>query len=102
MTNAGVDFSLCPADSNAIEQLILARNRYQHAEDITSNTISHKAQELATFTSPIFVNPQDRALTNNWFGQPRVYAGKQQVDTISQEIVGFCEWLEQEYRRIYK
>ncbi|MXR67074.1 hypothetical protein GNT65_00005 [Shewanella sp. JBTF-M18] len=101
MKNEGVDFSACPADLNAIEQLVLARNRTQHAEDITSNTISHRALELAKFPSPLFVDPQDQALSYNWFGQPRVYAGKHQIETISQEILDFCDWLEHEYRRIY-
>lgn len=101
MVNEGVEFPNCPADLNAIEQLVLARNRTQHAEDITSNTVCHRLQELKKFTSPLFVDPQDQALKRNWFGQPRVYAGKHQVETISKEILTFCEWLEKEYLRIY-
>ncbi|EOW9375184.1 hypothetical protein ACOBWO_003518, partial [Vibrio cholerae] len=101
MQDAGVDFSNCPADLEAIEQLVLARNRTQHVEDITSNTVSHMAKELARFPSPLFVDSEDLALKANWFGQPKVYAGKHQITTISQEIVDFCEWLFFEYERIY-
>ena len=101
MQSEGVEFSNCSADLEAIEQLVLARNRTQHAEDITSNNISHRTQELAKFQSPLFVDPQDLALKANWFGQPRVYAGDHQINAISQEIVKFGEWLYLEYHRIY-
>ncbi|MGL6277444.1 hypothetical protein ACSZME_19055 [Aeromonas dhakensis] len=94
MQAEGVDFSSCPANLNAIEQLVLARNRTQHAEDITSNSVTHLSKELSKFPSPLFVDPQDSALKNNWFGQPRVYVGAVQVNTIADELEKFSGWLE--------
>jgi len=101
MQKEGVNFNSCPADLDAVEQLVLARNRTQHVEDITSNTVSHRAKELAQFQSPLFVDPTDIALTSNWFWQPRVYAGAQQVESITASLIKLCEWLESEYERIY-
>lgn len=101
MQKEGVDFGSCPVELDAVEQLVLARNRIQHAEDITSNNISHRAKELAKFQSPLFVDPKAPTLTNNWFWQPRVYAGVDQVESIILSLINFCEWLESEYERIY-
>ena len=42
----GVDYSNCPVKFEIIEQLVLARNRTQHEEDITSNYVKHCENDL--------------------------------------------------------
>ncbi|EPW7384762.1 hypothetical protein ACWO80_003470 [Vibrio cholerae] len=103
MQDAGVDFSNCPVDLEVIEQLVLARNRTQHLEDITSNTAFHMEKDFARFSYNPFVDPGDIALRfeGGWLGQPRVFAGKEQVTTISKVIIDFCYWLYSEYERKY-
>ena len=55
----GVDFTQCPIDVDVLEQLVLARNRTQHSEDITSNSVNHLKRDLDKFQSHVFVKPDD-------------------------------------------
>lgn len=45
----GVDFTQCPVDVNVLEQMVLARNRTQHSDDITSNSVRHLRKDLNKF-----------------------------------------------------
>ena len=63
MVHHGVDFSQCPVDIDVLEQMVLARNRTQHSEDITSNSVTHLERDLKRFQSPVFVNSSDIAMT---------------------------------------
>ena len=100
MRNCGVDFTTCNLDLDILEQLVLARNRVQHADDITSNTVAHLPKELNKFPSPVFVDPKDPSLSKSWFGFARVYVDRSKVDETAALIESFCEWLEAEFVRI--
>ena len=41
----GIDCSHCPADLALIEQVVLARNRDQHPENITTTRVSHAEKD---------------------------------------------------------
>lgn len=100
MASCGVDFNSCDLDLDVLEQLVLARNRIQHADDITSNTVDHLPKELARFPSPTFVEPSYLGSTNTWFSYPRVYIDQTKVDETASLIESFCEWLEAEFVRL--
>ena len=100
MRNRGVDFTTCKLDLDILEQLVLARNRVQHADDITSNTVDHLPKELDKFPSPVFVDPKDPSLSKSWFGSPRVYVDRLKIDETAALIESFCEWLETEFVRL--
>ena len=100
MRNCGVDFTTCKLDLDILEQLVLARNRVQHADNITSNTVTHLPKELARFPSPTFVDPSYLGSTNTWFSYPRVYVDQPKIDETASLIEGFCEWLEAEFVRL--
>lgn len=102
MGSCGVDFTSCDLDLDVLEQLVLARNRVQHADDITSNTVAHLPKELARFPSPVFVDSKDPSLSKSWFGSPRVYVDRLKIDETAALIENFCEWLETEFVRLEK
>jgi len=102
--NFGVDYSQCPVDFEVIEQIVLARNRTQHEEDITSNRIQHSKKDLSRHPSPHFVSDLDRKTLlkddNSWWMMPQVYIDKEKLEGTVQVIEKFCFWLEREYERI--
>lgn len=100
MRNCGVDFATCNLDLDILEQLVLARNRVQHADDITSNTVTHLPKELARFPSPTFVEPSYSSSSNTWFSYPRVYVDQHKVNETASLIEDLCEWLETEFVRL--
>lgn len=100
MRNCGVDFTTCKLNLDILEQLVLARNRVQHADNITSNTVTHLPKELARFPSPTFVEPSYSSPSNTWFSYPLVYVDQHKVDETASLIESFCEWLETEFVRL--
>lgn len=51
----GTDWSDCPVDLALIEQIVLARNRGQHGEDLTSFHVTHDRATLDKHPRPFFV-----------------------------------------------
>ncbi|MGR6831392.1 hypothetical protein [Aliivibrio wodanis] len=100
MQDCGVDFSSCPVNLDILEQMVLARNRTQHSEDITSNSVVHLKRELERFESPVFVKETDRNMNNSWFGLPKVYVDETIFNDVINQVEQFCAWLETEYQRI--
>jgi len=54
------DWSDCPADFTIIEQVILARNRSQHGDDLRSIQVLHDEKTLVKHPRPFFVNERER------------------------------------------
>ena len=96
MKSLGVNFSSCPIDTMALEQMILARNRIQHADDITSNTFTHLDADLCSLPQPIFV----RETSFNWPEGRRVYIDELKFNDIASQVKSYCSWLETEAERI--
>lgn len=57
--NLDTDWSDCPVDRALIEQVVLARNRGQHGEDLTSFTVTHDRATLDKHPRPFFVGEGD-------------------------------------------
>jgi hypothetical protein len=104
--NLGVNYSNCPVKFEIIEQIVLARNRTQHEEDITSNCVKHCEKDLSQHPSPHFVSDLDRKGLlkddNSWWMMPQVHIDKEKLDIAVQTIEEFCYWLEMEYERILR
>ncbi len=101
----GVDYSNCPVKFEIIEQIVLARNRTQHEEDITSNCVKHCEKDLSQHPSPHFVSDLDRKGLlnddNSWWMMPQVHIDKEKLDIAVQTIEEFCHCLEMEYKGFY-
>lgn len=99
----GADYSTCPANFDLIEQTVLARNRTQHAESITSNGVSHSKNDLSKFPSPHFVSESDKGMFNSnssWWLTPQIHIDEVNLKAVVSEIEKLCNWLELEYERV--
>jgi hypothetical protein len=54
------DWNDCSADFEIIEQVVLARNRSQHGENLSSFQVTHDGKTLEKHPSPFFMNEQER------------------------------------------
>lgn len=61
-SRADIDWSQCPADLEIIEQVVLARNRDQHPESITSVRVTHTEKDRQRFPRPFFMSEREAAL----------------------------------------
>ena len=58
-------WSVCPADLDVIEQIILAKNRDQHPEQITTMRVKHGTADLKKHPRPVFMSESDRDLLDD-------------------------------------
>lgn len=93
----GVDFTQCPIDVDVLEQLVLARNRTQHSEDITSNSVTHLKRDLDKFQSHVFVKAADVPKVNAGFNWVRVHVDESNFNQVIDAIEVFCTWLEKQH-----
>ena len=55
----------CPANIELIEQMILARNRDQHPDHITTMRVRHKKKDLSKYPLPFFMNESEKEFHAN-------------------------------------
>jgi len=101
----GVDYSKCPASLDIIEQTVLARNRTQHSEEITSHRISHSKKDLSKYPSPYFISDEDlnrisSQQPESWWMMPDIHIDHTKLKAVILEIEKYCSWLESEYERL--
>lgn len=97
---AGVDWSQCPADLNIIEQVVLARNRDQHPENITSVRVSHSEKDRQRFPRPFFMSEHEATLFEEGderalFMSPTVHVSQDKLMKAIEQVEHLCEWLEE-------
>jgi len=97
MVHHEADFSQCPIDVDVLEQMVLARNRTQHSEDIASNSVRHLRTDLNKFQSHVFVNPSEIVMVNNGFNWALVYVDESIFNNVADTLESFCTWLEKQY-----
>jgi len=90
----------CPADLDLIEHVILARNRDQHPEDITSMRVTHGRVDADTPGYHFFMSEVDRAMFNDRemqnlsFLNPAVHVSREQLFTAISNAEKLADWLE--------
>lgn len=57
-----IDWRDCPIDFAILEQVVLARNRDQHPEDIVLDFIQHSASDREKYPIPFFISDSEKAL----------------------------------------
>lgn len=97
---AGIDWSQCPADLEIIEQVVLARNRDQHPESITSVRVAHAGKDRQRFPRPFFMNEREAVLFEDGdeptlFMLPSVHVSSAKLMTAIEQVERLCEWLEE-------
>lgn len=83
-----------------LEELVLARNRVQHPEWITSHSTYYSEENLRKLPSPFFINDRDAELLNEqegergWLTQPAIHVTPEKFLAAVSEVARFADWLE--------
>jgi hypothetical protein len=90
----------CPVDFAMLEQVALARNRDQHPENITSQSVNHSRSDREKYPRPIFVSEADDRMFSDpemaavaWMS-PTVHVSRESLDAAIGEVEKLAEWLE--------
>lgn len=97
---AGIDWGRCPANLEIIEQVVLARNRDQHPESITSVRVTHAGKDRHRFPHPFFMSEHEAALFGEGdeplFMSPSVHVSRDKLMAAIEQVERLCEWLEEQ------
>lgn len=100
-----LDFKLenCRVEIDVLEQIVLARNRVQHPEEITSLRVSHATNDMKKYPNPFFVRVSELTMATEedgglmfWF-PPSVVAENSKMEEAISSVENFASWLESEY-----
>ncbi|VBI73263.1 hypothetical protein [Burkholderia pseudomallei] len=95
-----IDWSSCPADLAVIEQVVLARNRDQHPESITTVRVTHAEKDWQRYLQPFFLNEREAELFQDGDGpslfmSPSLHVSRDKLMTAIDQVERLCEWLEE-------
>ena len=99
------EVSRCPARSDIIEQVILARNQIQHSKSLAMFfRATHSEKDLRRFPKPFFSDPAELGIENTdsrlrKFMPVPVYSSEEKLFEAISEVEKFCSWLEEEYQK---
>lgn len=96
----GIDWSCCPADLAIIEQVVLARNRDQHPENITTVRVTHTEKDWQHYPQPFFLSKREAELFQDGNGpslfmSPSLHVSRDKLVTAIEQVECLCEWLEE-------
>lgn len=57
-----IDWALCPADFDILEQIVLARNRSQHPDNILDMKVRHSGRDREKYPMPFFVSEYEKQM----------------------------------------
>ncbi|WP_421882685.1 hypothetical protein [Methylibium sp.] len=97
----GLDWSECPADLAVLEQVVLARNRAQHA-DLLSSSLSHDDKTRSKFQHPFFMRPEDfdLAADSSSFMAPSLHIAATSVFHAIEQVEQLGDWF-QRHAEVY-
>ena len=96
----GVDWNACPADLAIIEQVVLARNRDQHPDSITTLGVTHADHDRARHPRPFFLNAKEAELYDSGDGaglwmSPSLHVPRDKLMAAIANVEALCDWLEE-------
>lgn len=97
---AGVDWSCCPVDLDLIEQVVLARNRDQHPENITTIRVTHAEKDKLRYPRPFFLSEREAELFQDGDGPslfmlPSLHVSRDKLMMAIDQVERLCEWVEE-------
>lgn len=95
----GIDWDSCPADLAIIEQIVLARNRDQHPESLTTLQVRHAEHDRTRHPKPFFLSEREADLFDDGNGadlwmSPSLYISREKLMAAIAQVESLCEWLE--------
>jgi hypothetical protein len=102
----GIDFAKAPANLAMLEEIVLARNRIQHPDDIVTPRTSYLPADMKKLPHAFFINETERGLFSDveeteksWIFPPSVHITEEKFMTAIEEVDKFSSWLEDEIDR---
>ncbi len=95
----GLSWTNCPADLELVEQIILARNRDQHPEELTSMRVMHGKKDLKKYPLPFFISEYERnfnVVEAEFLMRPTVYVSPEMLYQAVAEMEKLTDWLEEQ------
>ena len=84
-----------------LEELVLARNRVQHPDSLTTETSHYSSSDLKKLPHPFFIDESDRGLfvtasegQNEWLLAPAIHVTPAKFEESVKTVERFAEWLE--------
>ena len=97
----GVRFEDSPCDLSLLEEFVLARNRVQHPESITTHSTHYSDSDLKKLPRPFFVDEKEFDLfadvdegVRSWLMPPTVHVTAEKLLSALSEVARFSKWLE--------
>lgn len=98
-----IDFDACPENLQLLEEVVLARNRFEHPPSITSIRTNYADADLKKLPHPFFVDEREAALFADaeegeraWFIPPTLHVSEDQLLAAIAVVEGFAKWFEAE------
>lgn len=101
------DWSDCPVDRNLIEQVVLARNRGQHSEDLTSFDVRYDKAMLEKHPRPLFIGDDEMSTLTAEEGSlasllmPTLKVSADSLAKALDEVDALAEWIEGRMGRVH-
>lgn len=97
-----IKFEDSPCNLAMLEELVLARNRVQHPDSITSHSSRYSDDDLKKLSCPFFVDARESELfadaeegERTWLMPPTIHMTSEKLFAALSEVRHFAEWLEQ-------
>ena len=106
----GIRFEEGPANLELLEEVVIARNRVQHPESITSNRTKYSRSDVEKLSHPFFLDESERDSlaikdeeVRSWLRPPTLHVTEEKLSTAIDQVEKFADWLEVEIKnRIYR
>lgn len=100
-THFGVNFEKAPADLAMLEEIVLARNRIQHSDDLMTPRTSYSQTDIRKLPRAFFVNDTELSLLSDvegaeisWLFPPYVHITEEKLMSATKEVEKFSAWLD--------
>lgn len=98
-----INFEGCPENLRLLEEVVLARNRFEHPPSITSIRTTYADADLKKLPHPFFVDEREAALfaeaeegERAWFNPPTLHVNEKQLLSAIAVVQGFTKWFDAE------
>ena len=98
----GVDFSSSGVDMTLLSEIVLARNRVQHPEGLTTGNAKYQQEDLDKVSNPFFVKATEVELFQSLNGEghlplfmPEIFVDLEKLVAAIEEVRKFGRWFTQ-------
>lgn len=96
----GIDLTEGPCDLKVIEEIVLARNRAQHPDNLVMTLPTYTSSDLRKLPRALFIDSNSEFFEElddgerNWLVPPRLHVTPEKLDAVIVQVERFVEWLD--------